>query len=209
MTPRTNPPYVPIRSSRWPVRRTPRWAYGVGLVVIVGVVLVSLVHKPSTAERASDMRGFLTSVNTDIESCAGGVGESLTALRDVQSGQNTPGDVSKAISVAQQGAANCSPANNEQIDDLENYQVPESLDSYRLIGVVTGLINWAAPDAQNVMNDIASVLQAKTPAAKASAQADLAKAVKKLDTERAAVDSVMNHAIKSLAMKASPPTLPG
>lgn len=209
MTPRTSPPYVPIRSNRWPVRHTPRWAFGVGLVLIVGIVLVSLVHKPSTAERATDMRGFLTSVNTDIESCAAGVGESLTALHDVQAGQNTPTDVKDAVSVAQQGVANCSPANNMQIDDLENYQVPESLDGYRLIGVVTGLINWAAPDAQNVMNDVVGVLQAKTPAARASAQATLEKAVRKLDAERASVDSVMNHAIKSLAMKATPPKLPG
>jgi hypothetical protein len=206
---RPEPPYVPIRTNRWPVRRTPKWAFGVGVVVIVGVVLVSLVHKPSTAERASDMRGFLTSVNTDIESCAGGVGESLNALHLVQTGQNTSKDVSDAVSVAQQGVANCSPANNEQIDDLENYQVPESLDSFQLVGVVTGLVNWAAPDAQNVMNDVANVLQAKTPAARASAQSALAQAVKKLDSQRAAVDSVMNHAIKSLAMKASPPTLPG
>ncbi len=206
---RPEPPYVPIRSNRWPVRRTPKWVFGLGVVVIVGAVLVSLVHKPSTAERASDMRGFLTSVNTDIESCAGGVKESLIALDDVQAGQNTPKDVSDAVSVAQQGVANCAPANNMQIDDLESYQVPESLDSYQLVGVVTGLVNWAAPDAQNVMNDVANVLQAKTPAAKASAQAALNKAVKKLDSQRSAVDSVMNRAIKSLAMTATVPNLPG
>ncbi len=206
---RPEPPYVPIRTNRWPVRRTPRWALALGAVVIVGVVLVSLVHKPSNAERASDMRGFLSSVNTDIESCAGGVGESLTALHDVQAGQNTSKDISDAVSVAQQGVANCAPANNMQIDDLESYQVPESLDSYQLVGVVTGLVNWAAPDAQNVMNDVANVLQAKTPAAKASAQAALNKAVKKLDSQRSAVDSVMNRAIKSLAMTATVPNLPG
>jgi hypothetical protein len=156
------------------------------------------------------MRGFLQEVTSDIESCAGGVGESLTALRLVESGQAASGtDVSDGISVANQGAANCQPANNEQLDNLESYQVPESLDRYHLIGVVTNLINWAAPDAQNVMQDVTNVLQAKTPAAKASAQAALTKARNKLDRQGAALDSVMEHAIKSLAMNAKPePDLP-
>src|SRR4029077_4240548 len=100
-------------------------------------VAVALVHKPTQGEMASDLRGFLTAVTTDIESCAGGVGESLTALHEVQSGARSAADVSDGISVAQQGAANCAPANNEQIDDLENYQVPESLFSFQLKGVVT------------------------------------------------------------------------
>lgn len=208
MTPRTNPPYVPIRTSNWPVRRTPRWLMGLGVVLVAGAVLVGIAHKPSTAERASDMRAFLTEINTDMGSCAGGIGESLQAYGLVQAGQDSAKDVGDAVSLAQQAGANCSPANNEEIDDLENYQVPESLDSFRLVGVVTGLINWAAPDAQNVMVDVTNVLQAKTPAAKASAEDALTKARNKLDKQRAALESVMEHAIKSLAMKASPFALP-
>ena len=44
------------------------------LDLAVGVA-VALVHKPSTAERASDMRGFLHDVTYNIESCAAGVRE--------------------------------------------------------------------------------------------------------------------------------------
>jgi hypothetical protein len=208
MTPRSNPPYVPIRASSWPSRRTPRWIMGVGVVLVAGAVLVGIAHKPTTAERASDMHAFLTEINNDMGSCAGGIGESLQAYALVQAGQNTAKDVSDAVSLAQQAGSNCSPANNEEIDNLENYQVPESLDSYRLVGVVTGLINWAAPDAQDVMLDVTKVLQAKTPTAKASAQAALTQARNKLDKQRTAVESVMEHAIKSLAMKASPFPLP-
>ena len=72
-------------------------------VLVVGAVLVALVHKPSQAERASDLRGFLSDVNYDIESCAAGVGESLTALREIQSGASR--DVQTAISIANQGAS--------------------------------------------------------------------------------------------------------
>jgi hypothetical protein len=209
MTPRNEPPYVPIRTNSWPVRHTPRWLMGVGVALVAGAVLVGLAHKPSTAQRASDMRGFLTEVKTDMESCSGGIGESLKALHLVQTGQDTTKDVGDAVSLAQQAGSNCSPANNESIDDLENYQVPESLDSFHLIGVVTGLINWAAPDAQNVMVDVTKVLQARTPAAKASAEAALARARKKLDKQGAYLDSVMEHAITSLKMNAKPqPPLP-
>lgn len=209
MAPRTDPPYVPIRKNSWPVRHTPRWLIAVGVVLVAGAVLVGLAHKPSTAQRASDMRGFLTEVKGDMESCAGGVGESLRALALVQAGHNTSKDVGDTVSLAQQAGANCSPANNEEIDNLENYQVPESLDSFHLIGVVTNLINWAAPDAQDVMLDITRVLQARTPGARASAEAALTKARNKLDRLGAEVDSVMEHAIKSLAMTAKPePDLP-
>jgi len=42
---RTDPPYVPIRRSGWPVRRTPLWVLFAVLVLAGGAVLVSLSHK--------------------------------------------------------------------------------------------------------------------------------------------------------------------
>ena len=196
--------------SGWPVRRTPRWLLLAGAALVLAAVAVSLVHKPSQAERASDMRGFLTEVTSDIDSCAGGVGESLAALRLIESGQASGStDVSDGISVAQQGAANCSPANNEQIDNLENYQVPESLASFNLAGAVTDLVTWAAPDAQQVQTDVADVLAASSPAAKSQAQAALSRDLAALNTERARVDAPIATAIRTLAMHASLPRLPG
>lgn len=191
------------------MRRTPRWVLlAVALVVAVTVVL-SLVHKPSEAQRASDMRGFLRYVTSDIESCAGGVGESLSALRLVESGQNTSTDVGDAISVAQQGAANCAPANSEQVADLESYQVEQSLDNFGLAAVVTDMVTWAAPDAQNVQTDVAAVLSAATPQGKSHAQAKLSRDLTILNAERARIDGPINKAIRSLDMHAAPPKLPG
>jgi hypothetical protein len=207
---KTSPPYVPIRSSAWPQRRLPRWAYLAVAGFLAIAVAVALVHKPSQAERASDLRGFLQDVTTDIESCAGGVGESLTALREVQSGADaSPTDISEGISVAQQAAADCAPANNEQIDDLENYQAPESLYSFQLAGVVTGLVNWAAPDAERVDTDVANVLSARGAQARSQANAQLATALVALDRQRSTIDSALDKAIRALAVHESPPRLPG
>jgi hypothetical protein len=196
--------------SGWPVRRTPRWVLLAIAALVAIAVAVSLVHRPSQAERATDLRGFLHEVTADIQSCAGGVGESLTALRLVESGQaSTPVDVSDGISVAQQGSANCSPADNEEIDNLESYQIPQSLDSFGLKDAVSSLVTWAAPDAQRVQDDVASVLGATTSPAKSRAQAALSRDVAALDAQRAKVDGPINRAMRTLAVKAAPPRLPG
>jgi hypothetical protein len=205
--PRADPPYVPIRHTRWPARRTPRSLFLVGVALLAVAALVGLAHRPSTAQRAADLRLFLRNMNADIESCAGGVGESLTALHAIQSGANH--DTPTAISIAQVGAANCSPANNELLDDLTQFQVTESLASFRLTRVVSGLVTWAAPDAQRVQTDVADVLSARSPQARASASAALRQARAELDAQRAAVDSVIETASAALSAHAVPPTLPG
>ncbi|HTS95449.1 MAG TPA: hypothetical protein VMI33_02425 [Streptosporangiaceae bacterium] len=205
---RTDPPYVPIRATRWATKRTPWWVLLALAVLAAGAVLVALSQHPSTAQRAADLRGFIGDVNYDIQSCAGGVSESLTALRQVEAGASR--DTGTAVYIANTGAANCSPANNEQIDDLENYQVTESLASFRLERVVTGLVNWAAPDAIDVQTDVAQVLRnLGNPQAKATATAALQHAVRRLDAQRAAVDAIVNSAVRSLSAHASPPNLPG
>jgi len=205
---RTDPPYVPIRATRWATKRTPWWILLALAVLAVGAVLVALSQKPSTAQRASDLRGFVGDMTYDIGSCAAGVGQSLTALRQVEAGD--AGDTGTAVYIANTGAANCSPANNELIDDLESYQVTESLASFRLGRVVTGLVNWAAPDAIDVQTDVAQVLRdLGNPQAKATATAALQQAVRRLDAQRAAVDAIVNSAARSLSARASPPKLPG
>jgi hypothetical protein len=208
----TSPPSMPLRSATsWPrPKKMPKWVYLAGAGLVIVAVLVALVHKPSKAEQASDLRGFLTDVRLDIESCAGGLGESLTALREVESGADaTATDISQGISLAQQGAANCSPANSEQIDDLESYQVIESLDHYKLAAAVTGLVDWAAPDAERVQSDVANVLAASTATARARARARLARDLAALDRQRSAIYSVLDAAKSDLGVRQAGPTLPG
>jgi len=70
-------------------------------------------------------------------------------------------------------------------------------------------VNWADPDAVNVQTDVAQVLAARTPQAKSKANASLQAALKTMNAQRAAVDAVLQHAITSLSLHASPPKLPG
>jgi hypothetical protein len=207
---RTDPPYVPIRTSRWaPHQKTPRWLLLAGAVIVVGIVLVALVHKPSHAQQAGDLKGFLTDVNTDIESCSGGVRESFQALHRVQAGANSAKNVQDTIQIARYGASNCSPANNEQLDDLTQYQVTESLAGYHLDTAVNDVVTWAFPYAQRVQNDVANELGARDAAKRQQYAAVLQRDTNDLNRQRAAIDRILVKAITATGAKASPPNLAG
>jgi len=198
---------IPTRRTGWPVLRTPRWMLAGAAVLAIGLTLVAIPHHPSTAERAADLRGVVRDLNTDIESCAGGVSESLTALQDIQSGASH--DVKTALSIATLGAANCSPANNMQMDDLVQYQVPESLASFHLDTTVNDLVTWGFPDAQRVQADVAAVLTATTPPAIRAATVQLHHDQGVLDARRATIDGMISAASRSLTAAVAPPPLPG
>jgi hypothetical protein len=202
-----SPSDAPARPTGWPTRRSPRLFWLAGAVILAIAVAVALVHRPSQAERASDLRGFLQDMNTSIESCAGGVSESLTAMQGIESGASD--EVADGAKVATDGATNCTLAYSMQIDDLTSYQVAQSLTSFHLDSVVQGLVTWADPDAVNVQTDIANVIRASTPPERAQAQATLRSALQVLDAQRAAVDAIMERAITATSAHAAPPRLPG
>jgi hypothetical protein len=207
---RTDPPYVPIRTGRWaPRQKTPRWLLLAGALMVVGIVLVALVHKPSQVQRASDLKGFLSDVNTDIESCSAGVRESLNALHQVNAGANSAKNVQDTIAIARYGANNCSPANNEQLDDLTQYQVTESLAGFHLDTAVNDVITWAFPYAQRVQNDVANELGAHDAAKRQQYAAALQRDTNDLNRQRATIDKIMMKAITATGAKASPPPLAG
>jgi len=203
---KTDPPSVPLRHGGWPVRKTPRWLLVAGALVVVAGVLVGLAIHPTRSQRAADMNGFLTDMTTDIQSCAGGVRESLFAMRAIESGSSH--DLSTAIGIATYGASNCSPANNELLADLTQYQVSESLASFGLPRVVNGLITWAFPYAQRVQNDVADVLRANG-AARAAATVKLHHDLRALDAQRAYVDKIMMKAVTATSATRKLPALPG
>ncbi len=204
--PRTDPPYVPIRHTAWPVRRTPRWWFAAGAVIVVAGVLVGIAVHPSKSQRAADLNGFLTDMKTDIQSCAGGVRDSLIALHSIEAG--TSHDVGTAVGIATYGAKNCSPANSMPMDDLVGYQVQESLSSFRLDRVTNGLLTWAFPYAQRVQNDVATILRTQA-AARATATTKLNSDLRALDNQRTYLDRIMMAAIRSTGATGRPPPLPG
>ena len=203
---KTDPPHVPLRHGGWPAQKAPRWLLAAGALVLAGAVLTGLAHRPTRSQRAADVNTFLHDMTTDIQSCAGGVRESLTALHAIESG--TEHDVRTATHIATYGAGNCSPANNELLDDLTQYQVSESLASFHLSRAVDGLLTWAFPYAQRVQNDAADVLRAHG-AARAAATAKLQRDLRKLDAQRAYVDKIMMNAVTATSATGKLPVLPG
>jgi hypothetical protein len=197
---------APTRPTGWPVLRTPKWMLASAAVLAIGLVLAAIPHRPSTAERAADLRGMVSEINADIESCAGGVTESLSALSQIQSG--TSHDIGGAVSIASTGASNCSPANSMPMDDLVQYQVPSSLASFHLQDAVNDLVTWAFPLAQRVQLDVAALVTAATPAAVAKATAKLDSDQRALDKERAVVDNMFDTASRALSAGVAPPKLP-
>jgi hypothetical protein len=193
--------------SGWPVLRTPVWMFAAAGVLVAGLVLAAIPHHPSTAQRAADLRGVVHDLTTDIESCAGGVTDSLTALRAIESG--TSHDVRTAVLIANTAAANCSPANNMQMDDLVQYQVPESLDSFHLDAAVNDLVTWGFPLAQRVQGDVATLLAARTKTGIDVASARLRRDQQALDAERTRIDRLITSASTALSADIPPPSLPG
>ena len=198
---------VPARPSGWPVLRTPKWMLAGGIVLVAGLTLAAIPHRPSTAERAADLRGMVHDLNVDIESCAGGVNDSITALRAIQSGASR--DVNTAVAIANTAAANCSPANSMPMDDLVQYQAPGSLASFHLQAAVDDLVTWGFPLAQRVQTDVATLVAAKTPAEAQRATAQLRHDQQALDTQRARIDQLITSASRSLSAHVAPPSLPG
>lgn len=208
MTPptKTEPPFVPLRHTGWATRRTPLWVFAVILALIAGVVLVSLSHKPSQAQRAGDLKGYFSDVNAGIESCAGGVGDSLAALNKVEAGDRA--DFSTAVGILTYNAQNCELANNESLSDFATYQVTESLAQYPLDSADNDVITWAFPDAVTAQQDMLAVLRASSPAARARASATLRGALRTMDAQRAAIYAIWHTAQHGVGSTAPLPFLP-
>jgi hypothetical protein len=203
---KTEPPFVPLRHTGWATHRTPLWVFAAVIVLIAGVVVVSLSHKPSTAQRAGDLSGYLNDVNAGIESCAGGTRDSMTAFNKVQAGDKA--DLSAALGILAYNAQNCSPANNEPLSDFASYQVTESLAQFPLDKADNDVITWAFPDALNAQQDMTAVLKAGTPAQRATAQATLTAALAAMDAQRTAIYGIWRNAEKSVGSSAALPYLP-
>ena len=197
---------APARASGWPVLRTPKWMFVGGAVLVAGLILAAIPHHPSTAQRATDLRAMVHDLTIDIESCAGGVTDSMTALRAIQSG--TSHDVKTAVTIANTAAANCSPANSMPMEDLVQYQAPESLASFHLEKAVNDLVTWALPLAQRVQVDVAALVQARGSAAVQSATSQLRRDQQALDAQRTRIDAQFNNASTSLSAHVAPPSLP-
>ena len=201
----TEPPFVPLRHTGWATKRTPLWVFAALAVAAVGVLLVSLSHKPSQSQRASDLAGYFGDVKAGIGSCAAGLHDSESAYGQLLNGKAALNK--NAESVFSYGGSNCTVAGNEALADFGNYQVTESLASFNLDTADNDVITWSF-DSTAAQTDMVAVLRATTPAARASAQATLKTAIGTLDAQRAAIDAIWNAAKKATGATAAIPGLP-
>jgi len=201
----TEPPFVPLRHSGWATKRTPLWVFAFLAVAAVGVLLVSLSHKPSQTQRASDLAGYFGDVRGGIGSCAAGLHDSENAYGQLLSGKTAL--TKNAASVFTYGGSNCTLAGNEALTDFGSYQVTESLASFNLDAADNDVITWSF-DSTAAQQDMLAVLRATTPAARASAQATLKTAIGTLDAQRGAIDAIWNAAKKATGATAAIPSLP-
>ncbi|MGE5291643.1 MAG: hypothetical protein ACM3ML_31475 [Micromonosporaceae bacterium] len=206
MTTRLAPSH-PRTVTGWPVRRTPVWLFVALAAFLAAAVLVGLAHRPTNSERATDLHAVIKTLNADIESCAGGLRDSLIAMRAIESGASH--DRATALRIASLGAANCSPANNQLLADLTQYQVPESLARFKLEPTVDELVTWAFPWAQRAQQDVVNVLQARGADARDKASAALRADLRTLDSHRSAVDSALTRTAQVIGSTDRLPSLPG
>jgi hypothetical protein len=202
---KTEPPFIPLRRSGWATRRTPLWVFAVLAVAAAGVFLVSLSHKPSQSQRASDLAAYFNDVKGGIGSCAAGLHDSENAYGQVLAGDTAKAGTARAILTY--GANNCTLASNEALTDFAGYQVTESLASYNLDTADNEVITWSF-DSTAVQQDMTAVLGSATPAARTTAQATLTGAIAKLDAQRAALDAIWNSAKTAAGASAAIPSLP-
>ena len=201
----TQPPFIPLRRSGWATRRTPLWVFAFIAVAAAGVFLVSLSHKPSQSQRASDLAAYFADVKGGIGSCAAGLRDSENAYGQVLGGDTANAKTAQAILTY--GANNCTLASNQPLTDFAGYQVTESLASYNLDTADNDVITWSF-DSTAVQQDMTAVLGAATPGARATAQATVRTAIVKLDAQRADLDAIWTAAKKAAGATAAIPSLP-
>lgn len=200
----TEPPNASLRRSGWATRRTPLWVFAAIAVALLGVYAVSLSHKPSQSQRASDLTGYFADVKTGIGSCAAGLRDSMTAYKAIMGGDRA--EFSSGASIVVYGASNCEVATSEPIADFASYQVSESLASLNLDTADEDVITWAF-DATAYQHGMLAVLRAGTSAARTRALAALAPALARLNAERAAIDTIWTAATGSVGVSTVLPNL--
>jgi len=200
---RTQPPGSPLRPSGWATRRTPLWVFAALAVLAVGVLLVSLSHKPSDSQRAADLTRYFRDVQAGIGSCAAGLHDSQNAYRQVRGGD--VGHVKTAESVFTFGGTNCTVAGNQALTDFAAYQVTESLSSLNLDAADNDVITWSF-DATAVQQGMLAVVRS-SGAARERAREALSLEEIRLNAERAKIDAIWTLAKRATGAASVFPSL--
>ena len=153
-------------------RRTLYLALGV-LAVVIGSVAFDIGHSATRADRASDLRALASQVKSDLASCNASLNDSFSAYTAVLNGRHD--ELSAAEGIIRGDAPECTPVENSDLYDLATLEATPSLRAYNLQPAMIQFGEWAYPDANGVMTDLAKLLSDPTSAtAKADAVSRLA-----------------------------------
>ena len=200
----TQPPGSSLRPSGWATRRTPLWVFAALAVLAVGVLLVSLSHRPSDSQRAADLTSYFRDVQAGIGSCAAGLHDSENAYQQVLGGDTA--HLKTAESVFTFGGTNCTVAGNQALTDFAGYQVSESLSSLNLDAADNDIITWSF-DATAVQQDMLAVVRS-TGAARDKAEVTLTMESVRMNGERAAIYAIWTLAKRATGATSAFPSLP-
>jgi hypothetical protein len=140
------------------LRRVGRGRYlllGVAAVVIASVA-VDVGHHATTGDRASDLRGFVNQVKSDLASCNASVRDSFAAYTEVVNGR--PDERKAAEGIVSGDEPNCTPVANSDLYDLATLEAPGTLRSFGVQTATANLTSWAFPDAAAAISDLDQLL---------------------------------------------------
>jgi hypothetical protein len=140
------------------LRRIRRGHYvllGVAAVVLASVA-TDIGHRASTSDRASDLRGLVNEVKSDLASCNASVRDSFSAYSEVVRGR--PDERSAAEGIVNGDEPNCTPVANSDLYDLATLETPGTLRSFGVQAATVNLSSWAFPDAAATISDLGQLL---------------------------------------------------
>jgi hypothetical protein len=128
---------------------------GVAAVVVASLGF-DLGHHATTTDQASDLRGLVNQVKTDLASCNASVRDSFAAYAEVVSGR--PEERNAAVGIIRGNQPNCTPVANSDLYDLATLEAPGTLRSFQVQQATVDLATWAFPDASAAISDVGRLL---------------------------------------------------
>ncbi len=126
----------------------------VGVLVAAFLVVEALLIFPSRvtlAQKQSDFKSFVTSIQLDVVGCAVALADGYHAPAKIHAGDTK--DMSIAQTIIQQDESYCTIAVNSDLYNLITLAPPNSLNSYNLTPVVKETYGWAFPSAAAILAD--------------------------------------------------------
>ena len=175
------------RPRRPPGARPPFWRrrpflLGVGVVLVVGVAVVTDIPLSSTpATRITDATATLKVIAADVADCSAALDDTMTIYQKIAAGTLTKAQRAESPGILAQDAANGCSYTNQNIVDLASLGLPQVSIGKNLSHIAGRALAWADPDGLKIIYDVTTLLQHPH---QAKANADLRAQVRQLMVDR-------------------------